>query len=305
MNIRCPQCKRLFEYDPEAGPARCTYEDCGWEFKRSEERAEPKSEIETIAPETETVSLSVESPSTAVAVKTGHQELERRRQSAPVHTIRCPACRSMIPDDSVTCPVCDIHLDEAFSRQDGVRAVFDVSGDITFTPKMVAILFIATLGAFLAFTWIISGRGKDDNIAPIVLTSPAQSAAAGEHVSSLQGVEFAQLKKEFLDPRLTDVRREALTREFTGERVIWNGVVTSVEPNGQAYRIEVMMGEPDTHGFVTVDALNHEANERRVLELRRGDEIMFSGSIRAFHKGGAYDPLDFFRIELANGLLLN
>ena len=170
---------------------------------------------------------------------------------------------------------------------------------------MVVVLFVSTLAAFLAFTWIISGRGRNETIAPIVLTAPGQGAAAMEHVRGLQGVEFAQLRREFLDPGLTDARREALEKQFKGQRVIWNGVVTGVEKTGDAYRIDIAMGEPDSHGFVSLDALPHEANEHRLLELRRGDQVMFSGSIEAFHKGGAYDPLDFFRIELDNGLLLN
>jgi hypothetical protein len=196
-------------------------------------------------------------------------------------------------------------VDQALSRQEGVRAVFDVSGDITFTPRMVVVLFISTLAAFLAFTWIISGRSGLEETAPLVLTAPQQGAAADGHVSSLQGVEFARLKREFLDPRLTELRSNALKDEFTGQRVIWNGVVTSVDQSGNNYRIEIAMGEPDSHGYVTLEALQHEANQQRVLELRRGDEVMFSGTIRAFHSGGAYDPLDFFRIELHNGLLLN
>jgi hypothetical protein len=304
MNIRCPQCKRMFEFDPATGPARCTYEDCGWEFKRPAAQPAAETAVDT-QPEVVPVTELTVREATELVQSPRHSQVQRRPVSAPVHTMRCPACRSMIPDDSVTCPVCEVHLDEALSRQEGVRAVFDVSGDITFTPRMVIVLFISTLAAFLAFTWIISGKNKHEDLAPIVLTAPNAGEAAGEHVKGLQGVEFAQLKHEFLDSRLTDVRKQALVKQFTGERVIWNGMVTSVEQEGEKTRIEVVMGDPDDHGYVTIQALPHEANENKILQLRRGDKVMFSGAIQTFHNGGAYDPLDFFRIELNNGLLLN
>jgi len=197
-------------------------------------------------------------------------------------------------------------MDQEFSRQEGIRAMFDVSGDITFTPKMVALLFVATLAAFLAFTWIISGNKNQDEFVPIALSGvAADDGTVAGHVRSLQGTEFEQLKKEFLDTRTTDLRRDVLREKFSGERVIWNGVVTSVERDDLAYRVEVVMGDPDSHGYVSLNALSHDSNERLIANLRRGEQVTFSGTIDKFHTGGAYDPMDFFRVELVNGLLLN
>ncbi|MBW7996571.1 MAG: hypothetical protein FVQ81_08405 [Candidatus Glassbacteria bacterium] len=63
-----------------------------------------------------------------------------------------------------------------------------------------------------------------------------------------------------------------MREQFGGERVIWSGLVTSVEQEGDGYRMEVVMDDPDSHGQVSLNALRHGANENRVLQLRRGDQ---------------------------------
>ncbi len=310
MNIRCPSCKRLFDYDPASGPARCTYEDCGWAFRR-EEQAPPLPAAPVVAvtvqDQAPAESLDIIPPPHLPAPQyTGRSIKNHDRYNPVVGTMRCPSCRKRIPDDAVICPRCGIDTDREFGRQEGVRAMFDVYGDITFTPKMVALLFVATLAAFLTFTWIISRNGNQDEFVPITLSGAAAGdGSGGGHLRSLQGTEFAQLKREFLDARTTDLRRDVLREKFTGERVIWNGIVTGVERDGQDYMVSVVMDDPDSHGYVSLRASSHEANERRIANLRRGEQVMFSGTIEQFRTGGAYDPLDFFRVELINGLLLN
>ncbi len=317
MNIRCPRCKRLFDYDPASGPARCTHVDCGWAFQQQGEdtaasppvlrQAEVEPPAVEQAEELPTETLAETPPEHTPAPRyTGQSVVSHQRDNPVVGTMRCPSCRALVPDDAIICPACGTDMDREFGRQEGVRAMFDVSGDITFTPKMVALLFVATLAAFLAFTWIISGNKSQDEFVPIALSGTAAAGVGGSgHVSSLQGTDFSQLKKEFLDTRTTDLRRDVLREKFSGERVIWNGIVTSVERDGQAFRVEVVMGEPDSHGYVSLNALKHDANERLIADLRRGEQVMFTGTIEQFHTGGAYDPMDFFRVELVNGLLLN
>lgn len=245
-------------------------------------------------------------PHTPAPLYTKRSVVSHDSDNPLVGTLRCPSCRNRVPDSVVICPVCGADIDMELSSLQGVRAIFDVTGDITFTPKMVALLFVATLAAFLAFTWIISGSRNSEEFVPITLGGTvASDGAGGDHVSSLQGTEFVQLKKEFLDARTTDLRRDVLRERFSGERVIWNGIVTSVERDGEEFRVEVVMGDPDSHGYVSIHALSHEANERRIADLRRGEQVMFSGTIEQFHTGGAFDPMDFFRVELAKGLLLN
>jgi len=297
----------VFDYNPEEGPARCPHQDCGWSFGQQAGTVEAEPEVtEVFEPESENLALSTVESNTPAEQYT-HRNLARPEHHSPLTgTVRCPSCSTRVPESAVVCPVCAVDLDRELGRQEGVRAVFDVSGDIIFTPKMVAFLFVVTLGAFLAFTWIISGKNSGDDYVPLTLNAGNMTEQpGGEHVKGLQGVEFARIKREFLDARATDLRLDVLRDQFNGERVIWNGMVTGVERDGQAYRVEVVMGDPDSHGYVTLRALNHGANVSRIANLRRGDQVMFSGSIDQMHTGGAYDPLDFFRIELVNVLLLN
>ncbi|HLA39335.1 MAG TPA: hypothetical protein VJ417_05020 [Candidatus Glassbacteria bacterium] len=310
MKIRCPQCKRLFDYDPSAGPAKCPHEDCGWEYGQEEK------ELTGLAGAVHSRALPAmiePAPSPALA---GDRPLPQavanrlpagrilRRSTAPTGTVRCPACRSIVPETAAVCPECNADLEAAFGEKEGVRAVFDVSGDITFTPRMVAILFATTLAAFLAFTWIISNRGSEQKFVPLLLTTDSGQAASSQADKSLQGVTFSQLKKEFLDARSTDLRRDVLRQKFIGQRVIWSGTVKSVSAVQDGFNLEIIMEDVQANSFVSLAAISHPSNNRLIANLSRGQTVLFSGRIAAFDTGGPASAFDYFLIRLEDGIIL-
>jgi len=311
MRIRCPHCKRLFDYEPSAGPAKCPHEDCGWEYGVGPKKEAVRPESGGEASEAVTVELAgppalIRDESLPIASgKSLPARQNPLRNLPPAGTVRCPSCRNIIPDSAVRCPACDLDLEAAFGEKEGVRAVFDVSGDITFTPRMVALLFVATLAAFLAFTWIISHRNRGPDFVPLVLTNESgQEAGGAGFEKSLQGVSFAQIKQEFLDARTTDLRREVLQKKITGQRVIWSGIIKTVSPAQSGYRLEIVMEDVHSNSFVSLSAISNPSNDRLIANISRGQKVMFSGRIAGFDTGGSTAAFDYFLIRLDDGLLL-
>ncbi|OGF98759.1 MAG: hypothetical protein A3F83_11020 [Candidatus Glassbacteria bacterium RIFCSPLOWO2_12_FULL_58_11] len=307
MRIRCPQCKRFFDFDPAAGPARCPHEGCGWSFA---EQAAPDS-LPVRQAEKPALEFSPASTILPARNRTGKPPslagerlpAERAKDDSGTFTatIRCPGCRTRIPDNLNFCPACGTDLADAFSKSQGIRAVFDVSGDITFTPKMVVFLIVVALASFLTFTWIISNRGKEE-YTPLVISDP--EIKEGGVNRPLQGVTFAELRQEFQDPKNTDLRKDVLLHKFVGQRVIWPGIVKSVTADNNAYRLDLIMEGLNSRSFVTLQALKLPNNEKMVANLVRGQNILFSGKITGFDTGGPAETFDYFRIQLGEGIIL-
>jgi hypothetical protein len=309
MKIRCPQCKQHFDYDPGSGPARCPYEGCGWVF---ENKAEKPSTALEIGPEqqvkgAETLSVSPAPPDSGSMPEFTGRGLPAHRQrpaaESRINTVRCPGCSSPVPDTELRCHVCGTNLEKAFGELRGLRAVFDVSGDITFTPTMVVFLFLATLGAFLTFTWILSNKDRGSDYVPLVLSDTAHGQT-GKFNRALQGISFLQLKNELLDPRNTDLRKEMIAEKFIGQRVIWSGLLKKVSAGEYSYQLEIVMEGPQSDSFVTLQALKMPNNDRMVANISRGQSVLFSGKISAFDTGGATSAYDYFRIVLQDGIIL-
>ena len=311
MKIRCPQCKQHFDYDPGSGPARCPYEGCGWVFENKAEKSKSTNTPE-IAPEpqveeAETPGVSPASPdSGSMPDRTGRGlPVHRQRPAAEprINTIRCPGCSSRVPDTELRCHVCGTNLEEAYGELRGLRAVFDVSGDIIFTPTMVVFLFLATLGAFLTFTWILSNKDRGSSYDPLVLSDTAHGQT-GKFNRALQGVSFLQLKNELLDPRNTDLRKEMIAEKFVGQRVIWSGLLKKASAGEYSYQLEIVMEGPQSDSFVTLHALKMPNNDKMIADISRGQSVLFSGKISAFDTGGATSTYDYFRIVLQDGIIL-
>lgn len=309
MNIRCPQCKRHFEYDTASGAARCPYEGCGWVFQNNAVKSHPEFQAgsDQQVQEAEISRLPPDSPgSGSMPDRTGRGlPAHREKPSAElqINFIRCPGCSTHVPDTAVKCHVCGTELDKALGKKEGLRAVFDVSGDITFTPAIAVFLFLATLIAFLTFTWILSNRDRGSNYVPLVITDTA-STQAGKFNRALQGVSFLQLKNEFLDPRNMDLRKELIAKKFIGQRVIWSGLVKKVSAGENSYQLEIVMEEPQSQSFVTLQALKIPSNDKMVANISRGQSALFSGKISAFDTGGPTSAYDYFRIVLQDGIIL-
>ena len=308
MRIRCPQCKRFFDYEPADGPARCPHEGCGWSFagqgapdlspvRKAESPAIEYSPTSTSLPE-----LSRSGKPPAVSGERLPAGRIKGDSQSFTGTIHCPGCRARVPDNLNFCPACGTDLAYAFSTAKGIRAIFDVSGDITFTPKMVIFLIVAALASFLTFTWIISNRGKTESYAPLVISDP--EVKEGGMNRPLQGVTFAELRQEFQDPKNTDLRKEVLVRKFVGQRVIWPGIVKSVSADNNAYRLDLIMEGLNSRSFVTLQALKLPNNEKMIANLTRGQNILFSGKITGFDTGGPAETFDYFRIQLGDGIIL-
>ncbi|HUU30170.1 MAG TPA: hypothetical protein VM123_20390 [archaeon] len=308
MKIRCPQCQRHFEYDPAGGPAHCPYDDCGWSFQGQADQKSPPVEAQPELLDGKWVSTG-----TQQIVKGGGKALVGPDRSVPsdsylpsgppqVNYIRCPGCRTLLLDDSDSCPVCGLNLHKAFREREGIRAIFDLSGDITFTPRMVAFLFLATLAAILTFTWILSSKGKTDDYSRLEISQIGEGS--GRVDNSLQGISFSQLKNEFLDPKNTDLRKDVLQKKSIGQRVIWSGLVKKVSAQDKSYQVDIVMEDPDSRSFVTLDVLRIPNNEKMIVNISRGQTILFSGKIDRFDTGGATDAFDYFRIMLKDGIIL-
>jgi len=309
MKIRCPQCKQHFDYDPDSGPARCPHEGCGWVFENSsgKEPAESPVGADQQVDEPETLSvLPVKPDSISLPGRTGAgfpASRERPLESPQINLVRCPGCSTPVPDDTLRCHVCGTNIQKAFGESSGVRAVFDVSGDITFTPTMVVFLFIATLGAFLAFTWILSNKDRGPGHVPLVV-SDTGAVGSEKFNRALQGVSFLQLKNEFLDPTITSLRKDVITDKFTGQRVIWSGLVKKVTAGEKNYQLEIVMEGPRSDSFVTLQALKMPNNDRMIANISRGQTVLFSGKIAAFDTGGPASAYHYFRIVLQDGIIL-
>ena len=305
MNIRCPKCKRHFEYDPSSGPARCPYEDCSWSVQQS---AGTKLESRDKQPVDRSVELSNDTETiyrelTGKPVPPGETlpDVLRRSESVPrVRYIRCPVCTARIPENLDACPACGADLLSAYHESRGLRALFDVSGDITFTPKIVVFLFVFTLAAFLTFTWLLTSRRPvDDSTARLNLLS-----SSAEFKGKVQGVTFSQLKKEFLDPTATGFRKDAVREQYLDTRVIWTGLVREIRNRDDLIQVDLVMEQPDSRSFATLQTLAIEKNRKLLAEITRGQKILFSGKIQEFDTGGANDAFDYFRVVLKDGIIL-
>jgi len=309
MKIRCPQCKKHFDYDPANGPARCPYEGCGWAFENKNEKSQTAFQARSDQPAqgTETPGALPDLPDGgSVPDRTGRgfpAQYERRAAEPRINTIRCPGCRTSVPDSALLCHVCGANLEKAYRDSGGVKAIFEVSGDITFTPTMVVFLFLAALGAFLTFTWILSNRDRGSGYVPLVL-SDTVSGRTGKFNRALQGVSFLQLKNEFLDPGNTDLRKEVIAGKFIGQRVIWYGLVKKVTAGENSYQLEIVMEGPQSDSFVTLHALKMPGNDKMVANISRGQSVLFSGKISSFDTGGPTSAYDYFRIVLQEGFIL-
>ena len=108
MKIRCPQCKRLFDYDPDSGPARCTFRDCGWTFKPTgsehHKQQDTFEQTQTVQPE-----VSIAEAARQVAEPSAGRAVARREFSQPVSTIRCPASEgTSLSSDRIRPANCDM-----------------------------------------------------------------------------------------------------------------------------------------------------------------------------------------------------
>ncbi len=305
MKIRCPKCRRHFEYDPSSGPASCPYEDCNWSAQRS---AGTKLESRDKQPVGRSVELSNDTETfdrelTGKLVPQGETSpavLHHSKSVPRVRYIRCPVCTARIPEYLDACPACGADLLSAYHESRGLRALFDISGDITFTPKIVVFLFVVTLAAFLTFTWLLTSRKPvDDPMAGLSLLS-----TSAEFEGKVQGVTFSRLKKEFLDPTNTGFRKEAVREQYLGKRVIWSGLVKEVRNRDDLIQVDLVMEQPDSRSFVTVETLAIEKNKKLITEISRGQKILFSGKIQEFDTGGATDAFDYFRVVLKEGIIL-
>jgi len=305
MNIRCPKCRRHFDYDPSSGLARCPYEDCDWDLdplaETGAESPESLPEIHTHKSELTLDTSAAEPAGELVPQGETLPAVSQQPGALPkVQYIHCPVCTARIPDNVDICPACGADLLAAFQQHKGLRALFHVSGDITFSPRMVAFLFVFTLAAFLTFTWLLTGRRQaDDSLARLSLVD-----GPGEFEGQVQGVTFSQLKSEFLDPTSTDFRKDAVRQKFLGKRVIWNGLVREVRDRDGRPLVDLVMEGPDSRSFVTLQTLENEKNRQMMTQLSRGQKVMFSGKIDKFDTGGATDAFDYFRVILAEGIIL-
>jgi len=309
MRIRCPQCKRHFNYDPAGGPAQCPYEGCGWSYQGRTSPEKPAvldvvAEPESFQEFTGAAEEKFDDSGKSLVLQEGRFLSPGYPPSGvpQVNYIRCSNCRMPLPDDTESCPVCGLELGKAFREREGVRAIFDVSGDITFTPKMVAFLFLATLAAFLTFVWILSRKDRIDNFPPLATVEEAKQS--GDLNSALQGIPFAEMKKELLDPRNTDVRKDALKEKFIGQRVIWSGLVKKVSAENNHYHVDIVMEGEASRSFVTLNVLKIPTNEKMIVDIERGQTILFSGKINQFDFGGSTDSFDYFRVVLDDGIIL-
>lgn len=183
---------------------------------------------------------------------------------------------------------------------EGLRAAFDISGSVVFTPRLIALMLVAVLSAILVFTWMVTSR-PGAGIEGRGLSALERSASAG---ATLQGMSFVELKRDFLDPAATDFRRDVVREKALGQRVIWSGLVKSVNSSGSLRSLDVVMEGADSRSFTTLEVLDLPNNVRLLGELSRGSRVLFSGKISGFDTGGPNDAYDFFRVELSEGILL-
>ncbi|MFC1537503.1 hypothetical protein ACFL4P_01605 [Gemmatimonadota bacterium] len=285
MKIRCPKCRRHFEYEPSSGPAHCPHEDCDWSVEPS---PAPENVVEkpagTLAP----------------AAETSPEILEHSGAVPKVSYIHCPHCTARIPDYEDICPACGADLLSDRYDPHGLRALFHVTGDITFTPKMVVFLFVVTLAAILTFTWLLTGRRVEDgNLARLDLMTGSVGFEG-----QIQGVAFAQLKNELLDPTGTGFRKDAVSQKFLGKRVIWSGLVREVSSKGGQPVVDLVMEQLESRSFVTLHTLVIAKNTKLIGEMTRGQKVLFSGKIADFDIGGATDAFNYFRVVLKDGIIL-
>jgi len=299
MNIRCPNCRREFEFDPGQGPAKCPHPDCGWSFGREtpvapSAGAETSLSSEPVQIQSGGLSL-VESQAVALPAPLGGRALQKRK---PLRA--CPACAAEVRLEALYCPACGFSLQDPAREGRGLRAVFDILGDMTFSPVMIFLLVVCVLSAFLVFTWMITGRGQRQ-AGPADLASTGQTADGD---AAVQGVAFLELKKTFLDPAVTDFSREAVQKKYTNERVIWSGLVKRVSREGAMHRLDLVMEGPESRSFVTLQVLDLPNNMKMLEELTRGSPALVSGRIAGFDTGGPNDSYDYFRVILKDGIIL-
>ena len=321
MKIRCPKCSRMFEFDQSDGPEPCPEND-------------PDCPLDKLRPETAVAAHDAAKRNSTVneahssGAKSGRKssspdahQLARRQNRTPVHNdhqlthktsygavpritfIRCPNCTARVPEDTEICPACgfdlDVHWKDSSSR--GIRAVFDVSGDVTFTPWMIVILFTITLGAFLTFTYILSHNAERKDPFEQMKTI----SAGGQFDGGVQGRSFAQIKTEFLDPTNTEFRVDALREKYIGQRVIWNGLLKEVrKAEGESGEVDIVMEDAKSSSFVTLSLLGIEKNNEILSQLSRGQYLMFSGRIDNFDTGGPTSGFNYFRVLLRDGIIL-
>lgn len=237
----------------------------------------------------------VESQAVGLPAPAGGRSLQKRK---PLRA--CPACGAEVRLEALYCPACGFSMQDPAREGRGLRAVFDISGDITFSPVMIFLLVICVLSAFLVFTWLITGRGQRQ-AGPADFASIGQKAAEG---TAVQGVPYLELKKAFLDPSVTDFSREAVKKKYTNERVIWNGLVKSVSSEGAMHRLDLVMEGLESRSFVTLQVLDLPNNMKMLEEITRGSPALVSGRIAGFDTGGPNDSYDYFRVILKDGIIL-
>jgi hypothetical protein len=297
MQIRCPQCRREFEFDPARSPARCPFADCGWTFGNpagDNSRADDRPATDLNPPK----GASLFRPEGPKPVPTGNRLPEKYHGQ---DYVTCPVCRARVPAEIKTCPVCGEPLLASHGDTRGIRAVFGFSGDITFTPRTLVFLIAVLVAGFLTFTWLITSRGKRGEPDSPAL---AGAVAAGKQDATVQGITFSQLKSEFLDSRNTDFQREVIRQKYTDQRVIWSGLVKTVASTAGGYEVDIVMDGEKSHSFVTLQVLDLGDKLKLAGELSRGKTVLFSGKIAAFDTGGPRDMYDYFRLVLKDGIVL-
>ncbi|MCE5272710.1 hypothetical protein LLH00_15625 [bacterium] len=302
MKIRCPSCRREFDFDPGQGPARCPYEGCGWSFGRQSATApvadaEPSLAVEPVQIQSGGLSLIETSPApvTQLPATVGGTALQKRK---PLRA--CPACGTETRLGALYCPACGFSLQDPAREGRGLRAVFDISGDITFSPLMIVLLVVCVLSAFLVFTWLITGRSQRRG-GPADMAAAAQQVTAG---AAVQGVPYLELKRAFLDPAVTEFSRESIRKKYLGERVIWSGLVKAVSDESGQHRLDLVMEGPESRSYVTLQVLDLPNNMKMLEDLSRGSPALVSGKIAGFDTGGPNDAFDYFRVVLKEGIIL-
>ena len=321
MKIRCPKCSRMFEFDPSVGPGPCPEHDpaCPLDKLRPEAAGVAQAAVQSDSEVAAVSSEGADNQSNAIPSSAG--QLVRKQTSAPVHNahqlthkdsyghtprvtfIRCPNCTARVPDGSETCPACGFDLETHWkdSSSKGIRAIFDVSGDVTFTPWMIVVLFTITLGAFLTFTYILTHNAeRKDPFAQMKTISQGAQFDGG-----VQGRSFSQIKVEFLDPTNTEFREDTLREKYIGQRVIWNGLLKEVRKDeGGDGEVDVVMEDAKSSSFVTLKLLELDKNNELLGQLSRGQYLMFSGRIDDFDTGGSTSGFNYFRVLLRDGIIL-
>ena len=81
-------------------------------------------------------------------------------------------------------------------------------------------------------------------------------------------------------------------------------MVREIRNRDDLIQVDLVMEQPDSRSFATLQTLAIEKNRKLIAEITRGQKILFSGKIQEFDTGGANDAFDYFRVVLKDGIIL-